>query len=161
MTKRNRTSRCPFVLGQKKSCPVVSLSLDKDRSKNLQTNSSIPSVPWFVPRQDGTDSQNPVPWQNFIILASPGPSHGEMSKSRPSSSHMARFWACPIVPLSWVNEVFSVPFVPRGKTVPSQPIPRQDFEIVLLSLCPGTMKNFLSLLSLETKMSHHVGNPTF
>ena len=119
MTNRNRTSRCPFVLGQKKSCPVVSLSLDKDRSKNLQTNSSIPSVPWFVPRQDGTDSQNPVPWQNFIILARPGPSHGEMSKSRPSSSHMARFWACPIVPLSRNNEEFSVPFVPRDKNVPS------------------------------------------
>ena len=44
--------------------------------------------------------------------------------------------------------------------VPARPI-WQDLELVPLSLCPGTMKNFLSLLSLETKMSHHVGNPTF
>ena len=44
-TNRDGTSRCPFVPGQKKSCPSVPLSRDKGRSKNPGTNSSVPGRP--------------------------------------------------------------------------------------------------------------------
>ena len=36
-------------------------------------------------------------------------------------------------------------FVPRDSTKMSRPVPWQNFELVLLSLCPGTMKKLLSL----------------
>ena len=54
-------------------------------------------VPRDIPGRDGTVSKNP------------GPSHP-----------VARFWACPVVPLSWDNEETSVPL--SRKVVLSQPV---------------------------------------
>ena len=45
--------------------------------------------------------------------------------------------------LSWILAVPARP-VP-GFRCPGRPVPWQDFELVLLSLCPGTMKEFLSI----------------
>ena len=51
----------------------------------------------------------------------PGPSRGKISKPCPVP--------CPAPSFDWL----------------SRPVPRQDFELVPLSLCCGTMKEFLSI----------------
>ena len=53
------------------------------------------------------------------------------------------FFPCPV---PWQNfKILSRPVPWRNVKIPSGPVPWQDFELVPLSLCPVTMKNFLSL----------------
>ena len=54
------------------------------------------------------------------------------------------FLLCPV--LSHVpSQILAVPAVPSQILAgPARPVPWQDFELVPLSLCPGTMKKLLS-----------------
>ena len=71
---------------------------------------SFVSVPRDVPGRDGTSCQNPVP-------------------SRP----VAKFWACPVVPLSWDNEGISVPL--SRKVAPSRPVGNPSSDKCFIVFC--------------------------
>ena len=72
---------------------------------------SFVSVPRDVPGRDGTSCQNPVP-------------------SRP----VAKFWACPVVPLSRDKEEISVPL--SRKVALSRPVGNPSFNLVDIYLGP-------------------------
>ena len=97
-------SLCPRMIAEAKIPGQTSLFRDKITtwlSKKMQKNVKIVKKMYFFPSvpQHGISLQNPV-------LDCLGLSLGKMSKSLPGT---ARFWACPIVPLSWDNERTSVP----------------------------------------------------
>ena len=100
---------------------------DDDSRKIIISFNFFPFVPWlsrFFPGRDGTGCQNP------------GPARGKVSKPCPIpcpipgfdwlSHPAAKFWACPIVPLSWDNEGISVPL--SGKVALSRPVGNPSLE---------------------------------
>ena len=104
-TNRNGTSRCPFVPGQKKkSCLLVPLSLNKGRSKNPRTKSSVPgrpgtkSLPYCQKKCQKKCFKNCIFFSFFLLSRVPSQS------------------------VQWQNV-----------KIPSRPVPWQDFEIVPLS----------------------------
>ena len=147
-TNRDGTSRCPFVPGQKKILVPVS------RCPGTRAGANVPGQ---------TPLSRPVPGQNDL----------KIFKKRDQISHFRTSFLCfrtsfPVLERPFLfqsilflfqNVLFcSVPFCPASRpgfwlsrpvpsrilAVPTRPVPWQDFQLVPLSLCPGTMMEFLS-----------------
>ena len=130
---------CPaFPLSWDKNKFLVPLSQDKSSSKNPGTNSSVPGRLGTknVQKRPKFSKKNFLllfPFCPMIVPGFSGTGRDRLSKSRPSPSHGKISKPCPVpCPRFWL-------------AVPARPGLWQDFELVLLSLCPGTMKEFLSL----------------
>jgi hypothetical protein len=148
-------SLCPRT--KKNPCPAVPLSRDKSSIKNPRTNFSVPgrpgpkkivsfysffpSVPW---------SSRDIPGWDRLSKSRPGPSLGKIAKpcpvprpsldfdwlSRPSRP-VARFWACPVVPLSRDNKGSSVPL--SQKVALSRPVGNPNINPLIKSLLATTV----------------------
>ena len=111
--KKVYLSRCPFVLGQKSFlfplslCPrtraaakilrqtPLSRMIGKKKSQKKSNIVLLSLCPWIF--QDGTGCQNPVQARFVAKCQNPVP-----------ACSVARFWACPVVPLSRDNKGTSV-----------------------------------------------------
>jgi hypothetical protein len=114
----------------------------------------------------GTRAKANVPGQNPLSRYVPGQNELKFSKTNDQISHFRTSFSCfrtsfpvfehrflfsnvlfcsvPFCPMSRPGFWLSLPVPSRILAVPARPVPWQDFWLVPLSLCPGTMKELLS-----------------
>ena len=112
---RDGTSRCPYVPGQKKNlceskCPVTTpLSRDVPGQNDLKSFKKRDQISWFRTLLECLFLLCPVlsrvPSRILAVPVRPIPDFGCPSPS----SHLTRFLACHVVPLSRDNDGTSVP----------------------------------------------------
>ena len=131
---RDGTSCCPFVQGQKENpSPVVPLSRDNGRSKNSGRIFSVPGR---------SNTKSITQWPKNLSKKN--------KKFFKKVKNCIFFLFYSFCPASWsrTGQDRQSKYQPgpwQYVKIPYRPVPRQDFELVPLSLCPGTMRELLYL----------------